>query len=67
MLKKRAAKRSHGEWDRLVDEWRASGQTQEEFAQARGINPKTFQGRVWQSRRRRGLALHSALLAPNIS
>lgn len=57
MSKARAARRSHADWDRLVDKWAASGQTQKEFAQARGVNPKTFQGQVWRSRRRRGLAL----------
>lgn len=57
MSKKRAAQRSWAEWDRLVDEWSESGQKQNEFAKARGINPKTFQGRVWRSRRRRGLAV----------
>ena len=56
MSKKHAAQRSYAEWDRLVDEWRASGQTQGAFATAHGINAKTFQGRVWRSRKRRGLA-----------
>jgi hypothetical protein len=36
---------------------RASGQTQIEFAKTHGINPKTFQGRVWRSQKRRELAL----------
>ncbi len=57
MSKKRAARRSFAEWDRLVDEWSVSGQTRSHFAEARGINLKTFQGRVWQSRKRRGIAL----------
>lgn len=57
MSKKRAAKRSYVEWDRLAEEWQASGQTQSAFAKAHGINPKTFQGRVWRSRKRRELAL----------
>ena len=57
MSKKRAARRSFAEWDRLVDEWSESGQTRSQFAEACGISPKTFQGRVWQSRRRRGVKL----------
>jgi hypothetical protein len=57
MSKQRAARRKNAQWDRLVDEWSASGQTQIEFAKAHGINPKTFQGRVWRSRKRRGLTL----------
>ena len=57
MSKKRAGWQSLAEWDRLVDEWNASGQTQSGFAIAHGINPKTFQGWVWRSRKRRGLAL----------
>ena len=57
MSKKRAAQRSYAEWDHLVDEWKASGRRQGEFAEAHGINPKTFQGHVWRSRKRRGLAL----------
>jgi len=59
MSKQRAARRKHAQWDHLVDEWSASGQTQTEFAKARGINPKTFQGRVWRSRKRRGLTVKS--------
>lgn len=55
MLEKRSAQRSYAEWDRLVDEWLASGEKQGKFAEAHGINPKTFQGRVCQSRKRRGL------------
>jgi transposase-like protein len=55
MSKKRAARRSYAEWDRLVDEWSASGESQEKFAEAHGINPRTFQGWVWRSRKRRGL------------
>jgi transposase-like protein len=54
MSQKRASQRSYAEWDRLVDEWGESGQTQKEFAEAHGINAKTFQGRVWRSQRRRG-------------
>ncbi len=57
MSKKRAAPRNYAEWDLLVDEWSVSGQLQSEFAKARGINTKTFQGRVWKSRKRRGLTL----------
>ena len=57
LLKQRAARRRHAQWDHLVDEWSASEQTQTEFARAHGINPKTFQGRVWRSRKRRGLTL----------
>lgn len=57
MSKKRAAQRSCAEWDRLVDEWRTSGQRQQVFAKAHGINPKTFQGHVWRSRKRRGIKL----------
>ena len=59
MSGKRAAGRSFAEWDSLVDEWKSSGQTQYEFAKAHGINPKTFQGRVWRSRKRRGLTVKS--------
>jgi hypothetical protein len=59
MSRERAAGRSLAQWDCLVDEWRSSGQTKDEFAKARGINPKTFQGRVWQSRKRRGLTVKS--------
>ncbi len=55
MSKKRVAKRSYAEWDLLVDEWGVSGLTQSEFAKAHGINPRTFQGRVWKSRKRRGI------------
>jgi len=55
MSEKRAAQRSYAEWDRLVDEWSASGEKQGKFAEAHGIKPKTFQGRVCQSRKRRGL------------
>lgn len=55
MSKKRALGRSPAEWDRLVDEWVSSGRTQGEFAEANGINAKTFQGRIWRSRKRRGL------------
>jgi len=58
MLKKRAAQRSYAEWDRLVDEWSMSGQTRNQFAQAHGINPKTFQGRVWRSHKSRGISLN---------
>ena len=54
---KRAAQRSQTEWDRLVDSWSTSGQTQAEFARIHGINPRTFQGRVWKSRKRRGIEL----------
>jgi len=57
MSKKRAARRSYAEWDRLVEQWRVSGQTQSQFAQAYGINPRTFQGKVWRSRKRRGVSL----------
>jgi hypothetical protein len=57
MSKKRAAGRSLAEWDRLVDEWSASGEKQESFAISRGINPRTFQGKVWRSRKRRGLTV----------
>ncbi len=57
MSKQRAARREYAQWDRLVDEWNESGQNQTEFAKAHGINPRTFQGRVWRSRKRRGLAL----------
>ena len=57
MSKKRGAERSWAEWDRLVDEWSSSGQKQGEFSLAHGINPKTFQGHVWRSRKRRGLTL----------
>ena len=60
MSRKRAAGRSPAEWDRLVDEWKSSGQTQAEFAAAQGINPNTFQGRVWRSNRRRGAAIKKA-------
>ena len=59
MSRKRAAGRSLAQWDCLVDEWRSSGQTQDEFARVHGINPKTFQGRVWRSRKRRGLTAKS--------
>ena len=55
MSKSRAPGRKHSEWDRLVDEWLSSGEKQGKFAEAHGINPKTFQGRVSQSRKRRGL------------
>ena len=54
MSQKRASERRYAEWDRLVDEWSESGQTQKEFAEAHGIKAKTFQGRVWRSRKRRG-------------
>ena len=60
MSKKQTARRSLAEWDRLVDEWKSSGQTQAEYAAAHGINAKTFQGRVWRSNRRRDLALKKA-------
>jgi hypothetical protein len=60
MSRQRAAGRSPGEWDRLVDEWKSSEQTQAAFAAAHGINAKTFQGRVWRSNRRRGYALKKA-------
>ena len=56
MSKARASGRNYSEWDRLVDEWMSSGEKQGEFAEAHGINPKTFQGRVSQSRKRRGLS-----------
>ena len=59
MSKERAPARSYAEWDRLVDEWALSGETQEKFAQSHGINPRTFQGRVWKSRKRRGLSRKS--------
>jgi hypothetical protein len=59
MTQERAAARSYAEWDRLVDEWLASGEKQEEFSKSHGINPKTFQGRVCQSRKRRGLSSKS--------
>ena len=59
MSKKRAARRSYAEWDRLVEQWSVSGQTQSQFAQAHGVNPRTFQGKVWRSRRRRGVSLKS--------
>jgi len=57
MSKKRAARRSYAEWDRLVEQWSVSGQTQSQFAQAHGVNPRTFQGKVWRSRKRRGVSL----------
>jgi len=56
MSQKRAGQRSYAEWDRLVDEWSTSGERQDKFAEAHGINPKTFQGHVWRSRKRRGLS-----------
>jgi hypothetical protein len=56
MSKQRAARLKYAQWDRFVDEWSTSGQTQIAFAKAHGINPKTFQGRVWRSRKRRGLS-----------
>jgi hypothetical protein len=59
MSKQRAAGRSLAEWDRLVDEWSGSKEKQEAFANSRGINPKTFQGHVWRSRKRRGLTAKS--------
>jgi hypothetical protein len=52
MSKERAVQRSHTQWDGLVDEWLESGQTQQQFCVAYGINPKTFQGQVWRSRKR---------------
>jgi hypothetical protein len=58
MSKNRATGRSPAEWDCLVDEWVSSGRTQIEFAEAHGINAKTFQGRIWRSRKRRGLMSH---------
>jgi hypothetical protein len=57
MSKQHAAGRSLAEWDSLVDEWSSSGQLQNEFASVHGINPKTFQGHVWRSRKRRGLTV----------
>jgi hypothetical protein len=57
MSKNRAEQRSLSEWDRLVDEWSTSGEKQEAFAISRGINPRTFQGRVWRSRKRRGMTV----------
>jgi hypothetical protein len=57
MSKQRAAGRSPAEWDRLVDEWSSSKEKQEVFAVSYGINPRTFQGRVWKSRKRRGLTV----------
>lgn len=59
MSMKRAAERSLAEWECLVEEWRSSGQTQAGFAKAHGINPRTFQGRVWKSRKRQSLAMRS--------
>jgi hypothetical protein len=56
MSKEHASTRSNAEWDRLVDEWLTSGEKQKEFVKARGINLKTFQGRVCRSRKRRGLS-----------
>ena len=61
MSEKQSAQRSYAEWDQLVDEWLASGEKQGKFAEAHGINPKTFQGRVYQSRKRRGLKRRSPL------
>jgi len=60
MSRQGAAGRSRAEWERLVDEWKSSEQTQAAFAEAHGINAKTFQGRVWRSNRRRGHALKKA-------
>jgi hypothetical protein len=51
----RSEKRSDGEWERLLAEWRKSGQTQSGFARAHGVNPRTFQGRVYRSRKQRGM------------
>ena len=59
MSRERAAGRSLAEWDCIVDEWRSSGQTKNEFAKAHGINPRTFEGRVWRSSKRRGLTVKS--------
>ena len=55
MSENRAMPRSYAEWDQLVDEWLSSGEKQAKFAEAHGINTRTFQGRVYQSRKRRGL------------
>jgi len=57
MSKQRAAQRSSLEWDWLVDEWIGSGKTQQQYCLEKGINPTTFQGRVCQSRKRRGISI----------
>jgi len=64
MSMKRATERSLAEWEGLVDEWRSSGQTQAGFARSHGINPRTFQGRVWKSQKMQGLAVRSNVV-PN--
>jgi hypothetical protein len=59
MSKDRAVRRSYTQWDGLVDEWLESGQTQQRFCLSHEINPKTFQGQVWRSRKRRGISTKS--------
>ena len=53
MSKQRAAKRSKEDWEKIMSEWEASGLTQHEFTKRLGINPGTFQGRLWRIRRQR--------------
>lgn len=60
MSRQRAAQRSNAEWDRLVDEWIASGKKQQQYSVEKGINPKTFQGQVCRSRKRRGISIKGA-------
>ena len=40
--------RSAEEWQRLVAEWRASGQPRREFAAARGVHPGTLSWWAWR-------------------
>jgi hypothetical protein len=46
----RRGRRSSAEWARLVDEFRDTGLTQAEFAQARGLNVGTFRQRLYTRR-----------------
>lgn len=45
-------RRTSAQWEELIRQWEASGQTQREFARSRGINVKTFEGQMCRTRKR---------------
>ena len=48
-------RRSAAEWQHLVEQWLAGGQTREQFAHAQGLNPATLSWWRWKLRQREQL------------
>lgn len=48
-------RRSAAEWQHLVEQWLAGGQTREQFAHAQGLNPATLGWWRWKLRQREQL------------